>query len=85
MSIELTRPQRDERFYKLPDILRNLSHDNVVINDLIGQYVAGRIHTEQELLLQCIVHLTTSWDRFKKDYIDYKLMVVQPMILPHAP
>lgn len=78
----LTREQRDERFYKLPDVLKNLSHDNIVINDLIENYIVGRIITQEELLLQCIVHLTTSWDKLRKDYIDYRAMVVSPLLLP---
>lgn len=80
--MKLTNEQIEERYMSLPDVIKVLSHENPVIHDLVSQYRLGRIVTEREFLLQCIIHLNTSWDKLKDDYIQYRAMVVYPLILP---
>lgn len=79
--MRLTREQMEERYMLLPDVIKELSHENPVIHDLVGQYRLGRIITEREFLLQCIIHLNTSWDKLKDDYIQYRSMVVNPLFV----
>lgn len=75
----LRKDQMDQRWYSLPEPIRNISQDNAIVHDVLNRFVIGQIITKEEALCQVILALSTNWEKMRDDYIACKILSVQPL------
>lgn len=78
----LTEQEVNDRYQRIPEPIRNLGYDNLIVSRQIDHYVHGHIITLEEMQWQIIRDLSTDWTRVRKDYMDCLAMSVAPLYIP---
>lgn len=66
----MTIEQEQKRWEEMPAPIRELSHNNPLVHDILHRYAIGIIITKEEALCQMIVGLSRDWAKQKADYIE---------------
>lgn len=75
MNMDLDVFQRQVRWDRLLEPIRNISQNNAMVHDVLQQYVTGRIMTVEEALCQCIAALSINYEHLINDYLRYKTLI----------